>query len=93
MHPVLGTETERRTRMEDDIFFVATLSDWLRHQLHEQTPNRHAIHEAVQRGDPQAVRDALAGAPFSPEQRRYLDDLLDRWAAVTHGTEGPRDSA
>ena len=78
--------------MPDDAFFVATLNDWLRHQLHEQIPNRHAIHEAVRRGDPQAVRDALASAPFSPGQRRYLDDLLDRWAAVTHGTEGRPDS-
>ena len=35
----------------------------------------------ARRVDP-AVREALASAPFSTEQRHYLDDLLDRWATV-----------
>lgn len=73
--------------MADDTLLVATLNEWLQQQLHEHTPNRHAIHEAVQRGDAEGVRAALAEAPFSPEQRRYLDDLLDRWAAVAQRSE------
>ncbi len=77
--------------MEDDAFFVATLRDWLMHQVQEQTPQRHAIHQAIERGDPAAVRALLAGAPFSPEQRRYLDDLLERWARVT-GASPSHDS-
>ena len=64
----------------DHPFLAATLRDWLEHQLHEHTPNRHAIHAAVEQGDPAALRALLQDAPFTPEQRRYLDDLLARWA-------------
>ncbi len=65
----------------DHPFLAATLREWLQHQLQEHTPNRRAIHEAIEQGDLAALRALLGDAPFTPEQRRYLDDLLERWAA------------
>ena len=64
----------------DHPFLAATLREWLEHQLHEHTPNRHAIHTAVEQGDPAALRALLQDAPFTAEQQCYLDDLLARCA-------------
>ena len=38
-------------------------------------------------GDTKAIRQLLGEAPFSPEQRRYLDDLLDRWQKAEAGDD------
>ena len=60
--------------------FVVTLREWLESQRLQDTPHRAALTDAMNEGDIPTVRKLLGEAPFSPEQRRYLDDLLDRWA-------------
>jgi len=65
--------------MDEHAWFAVTLREWLTHQRHEHTLDDVALHAAIDARDPAAVRTELQDAPFSPEQRRYLDDLLDRW--------------
>lgn len=48
----------------------------------ENTPHRAALSKAMNEGDIEEIRRLLHEAPFSRDQRRYLDDLLDRWAAA-----------
>lgn len=36
-------------------------------------------------GNVPELRRLLADAPFSPDQRRYLDDLLNRWEQSEDG--------
>ena len=76
--------------MSDHPFFAATLREWLAHQRPEHTPHPVALNAAIDQADPWAVRQLLADAPFSPEQRRYLDDLLERWQEVAE--EPPEDA-
>ena len=64
---------------DDHPFLAATLREWLEHQLQEATANRHAIYQALDRADLEALRETLHDSPFTPEQLRYLDDLLARW--------------
>jgi hypothetical protein len=49
-----------------------SLMRWLRRQLRQPLPGREHL-------DPAEARRLLADAPFSREQRRYVDDVLDRW--------------
>jgi len=42
-------------------------------------PGREHLEAAVENDDPVEARRLLANAPFSSEQRRYVDDVLDRW--------------
>ena len=42
-----------------------------------------AMHAAIGQGDPDALRELLQDAPFTPQRRRYLDDLTRRWAEET----------
>ncbi len=58
---------------------TVSLLRWLRRQLREPTPQREHLEAAVENDDPAEARRLLEGAPFSPEQRRYVDDVLDRW--------------
>jgi hypothetical protein len=56
-----------------------SLMRWLRRQLRQPLPGREHLEAAVENDDPAEARRLLAGAPFSSEQRRYVDDVLDRW--------------
>lgn len=68
--------------MTDRPWFLVTLREWLESQRLENTPHRAALSKAMNEGDIEVVRRLLHEAPFSRDQRRYLDDLLDRWAAA-----------
>ncbi len=63
----------------DHAWLTVTLRDWLENQRHVQTPHRAAHRAAIDGRDIDSVRSLLAEAPFSDEQRKYLDDLIDRW--------------
>jgi hypothetical protein len=56
-----------------------SLLRWLRRQLRQPLPGREHLEAAVENDDPAEARRLLADAPFSIEQRRYVDDVLDRW--------------
>ena len=56
-----------------------SLLRWLRRQLREPFPTRERLEAAVENDDPAEARRLLEDAPFSPEQRRYVDDVLARW--------------
>ncbi len=70
--------------MDEQAWFSVTLRDWLEHQRHAHIPHHRDLIAALHRNDPAAVRALLADTPFTPEQRRYLDDLLNRWQAAIH---------
>lgn len=65
--------------MPDRPWFLVTVREWLESQRLENTPHRAALNEAMNRGDIGEIRRLLGEAPFSADQRRYLDDLLSRW--------------
>jgi hypothetical protein len=56
-----------------------SLRRWLRRQLAQPLPARERLEAAVAHDDPAEVRRLLAGVPFTPEQRRHVDGLLDEW--------------
>ena len=56
-----------------------SLRRWLRRQLQQPTPSREHLEAAVENDDPSEVRRLLAGVPFTDEQRRHVDGLLDAW--------------
>ncbi len=81
--PVRPTTPVERARPE-----VATLDDgatavrrWLRRQLRQPAEFREHLEAAAVSDDPDEARRLLGRVPFSPAQRRHLDDLLDRWSA------------
>ena len=59
---------------------AVSLLRWLRRQLREPTLNREHLEAAVANDDPAEARRLLAGIPFTAEQRRHVEQLLDRWA-------------
>lgn len=65
--------------MDEDAVATASLVRWLRRQLRQATPDREHIEAAVANEDPQELRRLLFRSPFSDAQRRYLDDLIERW--------------
>ncbi len=65
--------------MTDRPWFLVTLREWLESQRLENTPHRAALSKAMDEGDTVTIREFLKEAPFSTDQRRYLDDLIDRW--------------
>lgn len=71
--------------MASTALFVVTLREWLESQWLQDTPHRAALHAAMNEGDTATIRKLLFEAPFSPDQRRYLDDLLDRWQKAEAG--------
>lgn len=75
------------TAMEDHAWFVLTLREWLDAQQHEHTPHRAALNAAIDSSDVVEARALLREAPFNAEQRRYLDDLLDRWDRALQGPD------
>jgi hypothetical protein len=56
-----------------------SLLRWLRRQLQQPTPTREHLEAAVQNDDPTEVRRLLADVPFTREQRRHVEGLLDAW--------------
>ena len=56
-----------------------SLLRWLRRQLQQPTPAREHLEAAVENDDPAEARRLLAGVPFTPEQRRHVEGLLDTW--------------
>jgi hypothetical protein len=65
--------------MADSAWFVLTLREWIENQRLESSEHRAALAAAMNAGDTGRIRLLLEDAPFSADQRRYLDDLLDRW--------------
>jgi hypothetical protein len=58
-----------------------SLLRWLRRQLQQPTPVREHLEAAIENDDPSEVRRLLADVPFTNEQRRHVDGLLDAWEA------------
>jgi hypothetical protein len=58
---------------------AVSLLRWLRRQLRQPIPAREHLEAAVANDDPAEARRILGEIPFSPEQRRHVDRLLDRW--------------
>ena len=56
-----------------------SLLRWLRRQLQQPTPDRERLEAAVENDDPSEVRRLLGDAPFTGEQRRHVEGLLDAW--------------
>jgi len=56
-----------------------SLLRWLRRQLQQPTPVREHLEAAIENDDPSEVRRLLADVPFTGEQRRHVDGLLDAW--------------
>jgi len=56
-----------------------SLRRWLRRQLAQPLPMRERLEAAVQHDDPAEVRRLLAEVPFTSEQRRHVNALLDAW--------------
>ncbi len=56
-----------------------SLLRWLRRQLQQRTPVREHLEAAIENDDPSEVRRLLADVPFTDEQRRHVDGLLDTW--------------
>ena len=59
-----------------------SLLRWLRRQLQQPTPTRERLEAAVENDDPSEVRRLLADVPFTDEQRRHVDGLLDAWESA-----------
>jgi hypothetical protein len=56
-----------------------SLRRWLRRQLAQPLPAREHLEAAVEHDDPAEVRRVLADVPFTVEQRRHVERLLDAW--------------
>jgi len=56
-----------------------SLRRWLRRQLAQPIPARERLEAAVEHDDPAEIRRLLAQVPFTPDQRRHVDGLLDAW--------------
>jgi hypothetical protein len=56
-----------------------SLLRWLRRQLREPLAVREHLEAAVANDDPHEARRLLASVPFTAEQRRHVDSLLDAW--------------
>jgi hypothetical protein len=58
---------------------TVSLLRWLRGQLRQPTPLREHLEAAVTNDDPAEARRLLDRFAFSPEQRRHVEELIDRW--------------
>ncbi len=58
-----------------------SLLRWLRRQLQQPTPTRERLEAAIENDDPSEVRRLLTDVPFTDEQRRHVEGLLDGWEA------------
>jgi hypothetical protein len=71
--------------MAEGLMARASLNRWLHRQLAQPTPFREHLEAAVASDDLAEVRRLLARCPFSPDQRRYVEDLLARWEQALTG--------
>jgi hypothetical protein len=62
---------------------AVSLRRWLRRQLAQPIPARERLEAAVEHDDPAEVRRLLVDVPFTPEQRRHVEGLLDAWEEQT----------
>ncbi len=62
-----------------------SLLRWLRRQLRQPLAAREHLEAAVENDDPAEARRLLADAPFSPEQRRYVEEVLGAWEREREG--------
>ncbi len=58
---------------------AVSLRRWLRRQLAQPLPARERLEAAVENDDPAEVRRLLTDVPFTQEQRRHVEGLLDAW--------------
>jgi hypothetical protein len=56
-----------------------SLLRWLRRQRQQPTLTREHLEAAIENDDPSEVRRLLTGVPFTEEQRRHVEGLLDAW--------------
>ena len=56
-----------------------SLLRWLRRQLQQPNPTREHLEAAVENDDPSEARRLVARMPFTDEQRRNVEQLLDAW--------------
>lgn len=56
-----------------------SLLRWLRRQLQQPMVVREHLEAAIENDDPSEVRRLLADVPFTAEQRRHVEGLLDTW--------------
>jgi hypothetical protein len=56
-----------------------SLLRWLRRQLQQPTPTREHLEAAIENNDPSEVRRLLADVPFTAEQHRHVEGLLEAW--------------
>ena len=56
-----------------------SLRRWLRRQLAQPLPARERLEAAVEHDDPAEVRRLLTDVPFTAEQRRHVERLLQAW--------------
>jgi hypothetical protein len=56
-----------------------SLLRWLRRQLQQPTLTREHLEAAIENDDPEEVRRLLTDVPFTAEQRRHVEGLLDSW--------------
>jgi hypothetical protein len=56
-----------------------SLLRWLRRQLREPLAVREHLEAAVANDDPREARSLLESVPFTAEQRRHVDSLLQAW--------------
>jgi hypothetical protein len=60
-----------------------SLLRWLRRQLAQPMPIREHLEAAVENDDPAEARRLVATFPFSDEQRRNIEQLLQAWERGT----------
>ena len=51
----------------------------VRRRAQQPTPSREHLEAAVENDDPAEVRRLLADVPFTEQQRRHVEGLLDAW--------------
>ena len=56
-----------------------SLQRWLRRQLQQPMVVREHLEAAIENDDPSEFRRLLADVPFTAEQRRHVEGLLDTW--------------
>jgi hypothetical protein len=56
-----------------------SLLRWLRRQLRQPVPLREHLEAAVENDDPGEARRLVEQMPFSDEQRRHVQSLVDAW--------------
>ncbi|HEY7801287.1 MAG TPA: hypothetical protein VIE40_01315 [Dehalococcoidia bacterium] len=73
--------------MDERDIATANVARWLQRQLRQPTPDREHLEAAVEHGDTAEVRRLLARHPFTDDQRRYLEDLMERWETALHASQ------